>query len=566
MKTPEGLNPFATSPEPNETRDDVALWIDETDEGEEKKHITGPSSVTTSSTTKPTSAAAPESEVVTDENVTLYEAFKEIFSESLGFIFFRLLYLAGGVSSIIILGHQNKDALAATSIINSTQTAITFSTTTIIYSVGIAAKGAIAENNPLKVGKIFRQGHLLGFLICIPSILLTYHIGMIYKLCGTEDSIADVVTVYNRYYVFAMPANIIYVLYMQLMLAAQDLPGIATLSAIYTILIFTMSLALNSLGPKGIGLANVIASWAGLLSIVVHLLVSVKYRAYKFLKPKCGPVEEKWDTMKELFRKGLPIGMQLGMEALYLAILSQFLGIIGKNALSASAPVWNVSSVLTPINFNLGHITGMFVRKAIGSKHFKDARVYGNAGMLLSLVIPIIACIIVFSYPKAFVSIFIKNSEDSSMFQTAKKLLYIFGIGLPFDAISNSAAGAVRGYEDTLLSMISEFINIFVLGITFSALLGFETDLRAQGVLLGRVFACGLAALTMHSYWRYKGSVIKDQFTLRKDQAKSITEDIACWCSFLCSKEANPDSARSSESSVQMSGGSINASHNAEAV
>ena len=481
------------------------------------------------------------------DQISYFNAIKTILRDSSKFTICRVIYIGGNIASITILGRKNTDHLASCGLINTTQTAVTFTSTAVLFSVGIFATAALANENRVYFGQIYRQGFVTCIVVSIPATLITYFMGDILRLCGQQSHTTKILDDYNSLYLPAVLANMIFMHNIQILLAKQHFTCIAIQSIIYSSLLIFLSNALlygryglPEMGSRGVGLANSISSWSSVTIITVYLLLSPHYKQYLLFHFHCS-IRTSNEVFKNIMYKGLPIGLSSGLETINLAIMGAFLGLLGKNSLAASTPAFNISSLLTPISFGIAQIGGMLVRRSTAQNKFTEARVFGNCSILVGLMLPIISMCLFLSAPEELLSLFmsIETAKMPEIRQKSKIILYLYGAGTIPDAIRVVSVGAVRGYNDTSFAMMSALLNTLLIGTILSATLGFETALSDSGIIAGRSISFALGALVMFSYWKFKGRCIYDESSFSQNSNQSMFTNARLWIKFLLLLQPN---------------------------
>ncbi len=478
-----------------------------------------------------------------DGRLALIAAVNELFSHSIKFVLCRLAYIGGNVASRSILGLRDAQHLAASSLINSTQIAALNTTTGAMFVMGVYTRGAIAERRLSDIGILYRKGIVMSLCLGVPALLFTRFTGSLFNLARQPHDVTDIIDQHNSLYCFAIPASILLMQNMQLLSATDNYSAMAVHSAFYSALLVPLSYGLmNGYGPlpqldaQGVGLANLIASWVSVLTTTLYLFCSNRYRPHQFLNARSAENSE--PSVLKLLREGLPIGMQIGLETFYVVVLTELIGLISQDDLSASVPAWHTTSILTVIIFGLAHVSGVLARHAVGEGRFQDARQYGYASLMVGSLIPIAALSLFFAAPDRIVSLFIDADAvgNDQILDKAKLFLSVAVMSLIPDAIRNVSSGALRAYNDTAFAMLSSMFSIAAVGMLASVFLGFKSSLGSLGVFLGRALAFTVSALVMFSYWHRKSHAVTDEISLNTERERTLRKNIQVWLNeLLCS-------------------------------
>lgn len=453
------------------------------------------------------------------------------------------MYIGGNVASRSILGLRDAQHLAASSLINSTQIAALNTTTAAMFVIGVHARGAISEQRLSDIGVLYRKGVAMSLCLGVPALLFTRFTGSLFNLARQPHDVTDIIDQHNGLYCFAIPASILLMQNMQLLSAMDNYSAMAVHSALYSALLVPLSYglmngygALPKLDAQGVGLANLIASWVSILTTTLYLFCSSRYRSHQFLNAR--PAGNNAPSVPKLLQEGLPIGMQIGLETFYVVILTELIGLISQDDLSASVPAWHTTSILTVVIFGLAHVSGVLARHAVGEGRFQDARQYGYASLMVGGLIPLTALSLFSVMPDRIISLFIDVDTvgNNEILDRAKLFLLVAAMSLIPDAVRNVSSGTLRAYNDTAFAMLSSMFSIAAVGMLASIFLGFKSSLGSLGVFLGRALAFVVSALVMFSYWHRKSHAVTDEISLNTERDRSLGNNIQVWLNnFLCS-------------------------------
>ena len=97
--------------------------------------------------------------------------------------------------------------------------------------------------------------------------------------------------------------------------------------------------------------------------------------------------------------------------------------------------------------------------------------------------------------------LFNQNHTNHSWFPLLKKLAPINAIGIVFDALGFNMIQVLRSGGDNFISSLISITTLW-LGVLLGGLLGFKTNLKAQGLLIGYTVGLFLRAFFLGIRWK----------------------------------------------------------------
>jgi MATE family multidrug resistance protein len=204
-----------------------------------------------------------------------------------------------------------------------------------------------------------------------------------------------------------------------------------------------------AMGGVGCGWATAIAMWVMMLGLAVWTRWGPAYQSSELFKRFDWP---QWAVIKRVLGIGLPIGVAIFAESSIFAVIALLLGSLGATVVSGHQIALNVSSLVFMIPYSLSMAVTVRVGQAL-------------------VVIHLASTLIVFS----------------ALFQFS-------------DSIQVTAAGALRGYQDTRVTMVLTLFAYWGVGLPVGYALGLTDWLGApsgpsglwQGLIVGLSCAAGM--------------------------------------------------------------------------
>ena len=239
--------------------------------------------------------------------------------------------------------------------------------------------------------------------------------------------------------------------------------------------IFDYQFSMEALGLFGAGIATLILR---ILAVMALVVVIAKMKKYKELKPSVstGP---KIHRMKHLLFLGLPISIQLGLEASSFNICAIFMGWLGSIPLAAHQIMCTISTLCFQIVYGIGAAASVLISQFRGVGDWHNVRRTANTAFFIgiALILMMIGMIQIFRYP--LVSCFTTSEEVVSVVLSLIPCFFIYQFG---DCMQITFANALRGIAEVKKLMLYAFISYVIVSIPLSYVFAFIFGWGGVGV------------------------------------------------------------------------------------
>ena len=262
---------------------------------------------------------------------------------------------------------------------------------------------------------------------------------------------------------------------------------------------------LPELGLLGAGISTLLSRMAMLAISLIIFFNRKSYRVYAtgFWKTGISRMRQ-----KELFRLGLPIAAQMGMEAASFSLTTIMVGWIGTTALAAHQIMITVSQLGFMVYYGMGAAVAVKVSNYNGAGDTANIRRVASSGFHLITVLGVITSVIVFVMRNHIGTLF--NDEATVVMMVAQLttpfILYQIG-----DGMQCNYANALRGITDVKPMMLFAFIAYFVISLPAGYIFGFVLDYGLPGVWMS--FPFGLTSAGVMFYLRFRRTLRKREST-----------------------------------------------------
>ena len=410
---------------------------------------------------------------------------------------FQSLYTT--IDAIIIGRFAGKDAFAAIeSVLNFQRLPITFfiglsSGATIIISqyFGANKREDVSKASHTAILFAIVGGLLLSVLSCILSPFFI-------KLIKVPEEIFYQAQAYTIICFSGIMVSMIYNIGSGILRALGDSKTpfyILIVSNILNIVLDLILVVVFNLGVIGVGMATLISQIVSAILIFI-ILLRTKLDCKIYINKIC--FYKKY--LKEIFRLGLPIGVQSVLYPISNTIIQSSINTFGVNSIAAWAISGKLDFLIWTVSDAFSIAISTFVAQNYGAKKHQRARDGIKVALFMSMVVIFVISFILYFYnkPLAYFLIKDKNIVDltSQVIHLIAPLYFVYVIG---DILS----GAIRGIGDTFNPMI---INIFGICICRVLWIFFIVPLNPTFfmVLYGFIVSWIITAIMYITYIVYK--------------------------------------------------------------
>ncbi len=341
-----------------------------------------------------------------------------------------------------------------------------------------------------------QRGIVLALCASVPICICVASTGPGLMLLGQDPAVVELAARYNMYKLPTVPSFLIYSAIRQY-LQGRTLMSPATWvmwigNAVHVLLCWLLVFGpgnVPALGLEGAALAE---------SITVTLLVvalAVWIRAFRLH----DGAWRSWrrDTLSlrglaQAARLGLPIGMQIALEAWAFSIATFMAGWIGRDAIGSHQIALNLAALafMVPLGVSQGAATR--VGNLLGTGDLSGMRRAATAALLLGasvMVVPMTAFTLLrSSLPRLY-------SDDPAVLGMAAALLPVAAAFQLFDGTQVVAGGVLRGMGRPDAAAVMSLIGYYAIALPLAYVVGFVWDEGVFGIWVS--LAIGVVAVAV---------------------------------------------------------------------
>lgn len=419
-------------------------------------------------------------------------------------ILFAQLALTGlGVVDTIMSGRVGTDDLAAVGLGTNIMLPIFMFATGVLLAITPMISKANGQADNQQVAHIFVQGLWLSLPLGFLSLLALMNLNWLLDLLSLSGSVYQLTEEYLYYIAFGMPAV---AAYQALRFFWEGLgKTLPTMWISFVALLLNMPLnalfiygygPVEGMGAAGCGVASAIVMWLMLLIGTVYILKNQILNAHFQAVFK---VRMTWSKgIKPLMQLGLPNSFALLFEVSLFSFIILFIAPLGTTVIGSHQIAVNVTSLSFMVPLSLAMALTVRVGFGFGESSISNIQTTLFTGFFWTIVIGIIMAFVIYFLRFEIVSLY---TLDKEVLYIATTLLIFAAIYQVSDAIQVNAAGALRGFHDTKVTMVVNFISYWLIGLGLGYVLTFKDwivePMGVSGFWVGIVIGLTLAAILL---------------------------------------------------------------------
>jgi MATE family multidrug resistance protein len=425
-----------------------------------------------------------------------------------------------GVADVVMIGNINATNLAAAGLANSVYflvSIIGIGTLSAVSPIVAKAKGAGHTN---ETALLFRQSIWASLALSLFIIIVLSILTINLEWFGQSDE----VTVLTKSYLHILNAGTIFMLLFTGIKQYSDGLSITKPSAIITLIGLGLNVFLNwvliygkfglpRLELDGAGYATSFTRLVMALAMFTYILRGSIYKPWLKIKEQIGGLR----LFKDIFRIGLPSGMQYFFEVGAFASAAIMIGWFSKEQLAAHQIAINLASVTYMVATGLSAGGSIAVGDAWGRRNKKDLIMSGKAALVMSVLFMGSTALLFAVFNTFFVGLYIDDVLVGGM---AANLLLIAALFQLSDGVQCVSLGILRGINDTKMPTVFTVIAYWVVGIPIGWLLAKHFDLGLYGIWFGLSLGLTFSAVVLSIRFIKQSN----EFDFVKDEQKQFKE------------------------------------------
>ncbi len=414
----------------------------------------------------------------------------------------QLSYAAMGFVDTVMAGQVSARDLAAVALGNSLWVPVFLLMTGILLATTPKVAQRFGAQQFTEIAPLVHQALWLALLVGVLSGLALWHAEPVLHLMKVEASLIELSMGYLRAVACGFPAIALF----HVLRCYSDGLGLPRPTMVLAVLGLLLNIPLNyifiygkfgvpAMGGVGCGWATSLVMLATLLGMLIWVNWAPAYRQFRLLRRFDWP---QLAIIQRLLHVGMPIGISVFAESSIFAVIALLIGSMGATMVAGHQIALNFSSLVFMIPYSLGMAVTVRVGHALGSGVPREARFAAGVGMGAALTYACLSSSAMLLMRDSIAQIY---TADLAVIAVAGSLLIYSAIFQFSDAIQVTAAGALRGYQDTRVAMLITLFAYWGIGLPVGYCLGLSEQCGVpsgpQGLWQGLVVGLSSAALLL---------------------------------------------------------------------
>lgn len=405
-----------------------------------------------------------------------------------------------GFADNIMVGYHSTSELAAASFVNNIFVLAFVFGLGFTYGLTPIIGNLFSESNKSKIGEVLKNSLLSNFLtgciICAFMILILLNI----DLLGQPEELIPYIIPYYWLQIFSVISALMFNSFKQFSDATTDtitpmwiMLGCNLLNIVGNYLLIYGNFGCPELGLTGAGISTLTSRT---LAFVVFVLIFVFRKKYKSYREgyRNGTINKR--DQKLIFKLGMPIGFQMGVESASFGLTVIMVGWIGSIALAAHQVAGVITTLGFMIYYGIAAAVSIRVSNFRGQHDIRDIKLATYAGLhlVMAFVGVVVLFLLIFRTTIGYVITPEKQVVDLVSLIMWSVILYQIGDGLQI-LFSN----ALRGIADVNYMAIMAFICHFGISLPVGYFCGFTLNMGVPGIWCGFPIALTILGIIL---WR----------------------------------------------------------------
>lgn len=425
---------------------------------------------------------------------------KQLFHLMLPILITQFAQAGLGLIDTIMAGHLSAADLAAIAV----GVGLWIPVMLLFSGIMIATTPLVAEAKGARtleqIPTIVRQSLWLALILGIMAMLILQAMPMFLPVFGVPESLQPKASLFLHAIGFGMPAVTMYAAlrgYSEALGYPRPVTAISLLALIVLIplnFIFMYGLGpIPALGSAGCGFATAILQWLMLIVLASYIAKAPAYRPTSIFT-QMEKLHGQW--INRILKLGLPIGLAVFFEVSIFSTGALVLSPLGEIYIAAHQVAISVTTVLFMIPLSLAIALTIRVGMYYGEKNWTAMYQVQKIGLSTAICFAILTMSFIALAREQIVAIY---TQDMSVMPVAMYLLWFAMAYQLMDALQVSAAGCLRGMQDTQAPMWITLMAYWIIAFPIGLYLARHTHWGVAGVWLGLIIGLSIACVLLLS-------------------------------------------------------------------
>ncbi|MEO8380029.1 MAG: MATE family efflux transporter [Acidobacteriota bacterium] len=413
-----------------------------------------------------------------------------------------------GLVDIAVLGRVGAAELAGSGLANAVYFAVSVFGMGVVFGVDPLISQAIGAGDAVRARHLLWQGSWLALAVTAALTVLLLAAALLIPYAGVQPELVSPAMSFLIVRTFSLAPFLLFFVIRAYLQALHQTRPLVTAMIVANVVNFGLDLYLvfggsglpvwcgplrnmPALGVKGAALSTVAAT----ITEVLIVIIAVR----RILVP--GPVARRWHgaAIRQAFRTGLPVGLQLGAEIGVFALVGVIAARLGTLQLAAHQTVIGIASFTYTAALGVASAGSVRVGRAIGARDPAATRAAGHAAFLGGGLVMAVAATSFALFPGALARLI---TDQANVIAAAIPLFTVAAVFQMSDGIQAVGSGVLRGAGDTKYTFTVNLIGHWFVGLPVALYLGFRANLGIVGLWWG--LCAGLTVVAVLLFLRFE--------------------------------------------------------------
>jgi len=410
----------------------------------------------------------------------------------------QLGHISVGVVDTLMAGQINKEALAAATVALSVFFPLFMLYVGFSYGFTPLISQAHGEGDELKIARILKHALVLNIVVgfFLTALLCTGIYG-IPHLNQPAHIVAPAIEFFAIIALSLIPIIVFQVFkqFIEGLGNTKQAMVVSILGNVVNIILIVVLVygwyGLPKLGLNGIAYATLIARIFMAVSMLFFFLFTKDYAHYRTAYKR---VRFDWETLKEVFEKSYPVGLQMSFESGAFSLAAILVGTFGVEQISAHQIALNLASVTYMIATGIAAAATVRVGFEYGRKEKIELQQAGRTAIILAVAFMSATAIMFALLHNVLASFY---TSDVEVIHIAGLLLWMVAFFQLSDGVQVVSMGSLRGMGDVVIPSSIAFTAYWVIGLPLGALLAFVFGWEVYGIWVGLTVGLVFASIVL---------------------------------------------------------------------
>ncbi len=408
-----------------------------------------------------------------------------------------------GFADTLMVGRYGTDELAAAGFVNNILGLLIVGGMGFSYGITPVVGALLGEGRTHAIAGKLRNGLFACTVVGLLLMLLAALLLLSLPLLGQPEELLPLMRSYLFVLLLSLLPQMVFNAYKQFSDGIKDTATPMWIMLIANVLnvvgnwaLIFGHLGLPELGLLGAGISTLLSRLVQLLLMAGVFHLSKHYELYRRDFPKSSLAKA---DLRELYRLGVPVALQLGMEAASFGFSVLYVGWLGAAALAAHQIVIIISQFFFMLYYGLSAAVAVQVSYFRGEGELQETREVAAAGVHLCWLIALCQGIPLFLLRREVGYLFTSSAEVSALVALLIIPFLIFQVG---DALQCTYANALRGMARVKSMVWIAVLAYVVISLPLGYVFGFVCGWGLVGIWMAFPFGLTTAGLLYYREFR----------------------------------------------------------------